>query len=699
MSYLDYPRLHFSGRFIADPSTINNTPNNYASENAQVKDLELYWNPNGTGVFDFIDCVVTKVIYGPGDETDDVKKDSIIGKSVAAIYNNAPPKIVDLDPDQQNVSEIWGLTLRIAGPGANPSSINNYVSGTYKAGPFNAIWVQAQNGPRSSASGSGVYQSTLQNLNWDTQSAPTSRFLSELQKQSSQQLSVNFVVNAHNNAPQIYQFNDQTLATLAEAPNNVPKAVVAKLQPMTNYIQNVGTTLGDVPTASYVSFALNQLLGQADAERYLPIVLKVTKAPYNPGNIDTEFPTGLVTGTIGPQASAAPVYYTPSRTLAPKDNNQMSYFAPVQFDSDKKLLTLNLGNALSTNKPGYDIAGDKLGKLSVVYFDQNQSKGISLDNAVVFANLPPDSASINAQMKISGGIFCLEIDKACLPADLTQDQAAACISSMPLGLVGTASDGTQTLWLCEQEQGYNLRADQFVYRMNPGVPSNSAQPNGDSALVTLYVTRFGLPAAGVDLNLYKLDQTQATDYTCNTLGTGGTRGIKNIAVPDSALVLKSGDKEVSDACSKLTVTTDQHGVATVTLLASNPGSPRKSQDLDGQVYFIRYGFADEHIADSFVQDVNDLISVAVYTELDIPAEPTWENCIKNILPQYQKLYPIMGRFELGNYQVVVENAKAIATVLSKPVEDALHMPVIRDLSIKRNQAVLTWIQNGTPKGN
>ncbi len=26
MSYLGYPRLHFSGRFQADPSTVNNDP-------------------------------------------------------------------------------------------------------------------------------------------------------------------------------------------------------------------------------------------------------------------------------------------------------------------------------------------------------------------------------------------------------------------------------------------------------------------------------------------------------------------------------------------------------------------------------------------------------------------------------------------------------------------------------------------------
>jgi hypothetical protein len=29
MSYLDLPRIHFFGVFIAEPSTINNNPRNY----------------------------------------------------------------------------------------------------------------------------------------------------------------------------------------------------------------------------------------------------------------------------------------------------------------------------------------------------------------------------------------------------------------------------------------------------------------------------------------------------------------------------------------------------------------------------------------------------------------------------------------------------------------------------------------------
>ncbi len=82
---------------------------------------------------------------------------------------------------------------------------------------------------------------------------------------------------------------------------------------------------------------------------------------------------------------------------------------------------------------------------------------------------------------------------------------------------------------------------------------------------------------------------------------------------------------------------------------------------------------------------------------EIPEVPTWSNCKQETLLQYGKLYPIMGRFGLGDYRSVVENSAAIRIALALPVEDALHMPVIRDMSIMNTNAILQWIDNGTPE--
>lgn len=691
MSYLGYPRLHFSGRFLADPSTVNNTPNNYDPANRETSQLELYWNPNGTGIFDLMSCVVTKVVYGPGDEATTPEQDPIVGQTVAAVYTNAPAKLVDLDPCQQNVSEIWGLTLQVGGPGANPRAIPNFVRGDFTAVSFNAIWGQATEGPPSSASGAGVYQSQLRNLAWDTASKPGSRFITALNKASPDRLSINFVVNAHNNAPVQYGFNADSFSRMKNPPYSIPETILNKLLPMQKYIQNVGRTPGNVPTESYVNYEVTRLLGQADAQKYISAILKATLLPYNPGNIDTAFPTGYITGTLGPQPGAAPVFYTPSRTLAPVGKS-ICYFAPfnVSTVNGKSVITLNLGNSLATNKPGYDFATNKMGALKLVYFNQNRSREISLNNAVTVAGIPGNyPGGLPALMKNNAGILDVFIDAALLPKDITPGQANADVLNMPLGLVGV-SNGQPVIWLAENILGYNLRADQFVYRMNPGIRTTDQQPMGETAQVSFYVTQFGKPAGRIALKAWKLNEKEAITYTEGTLGTGGTRGIKNLSIPQNALKLASSD-------GPATIITDVNGVARLSLQAGNPGSPRASQDIDGQVYFVRYNFADEGIAKTFTQDANDLVSVQVYTQVNIPEKPTWDNCIRNILPLYAKLYPIMGRFRLNDYQYVYQNRIAIKTVLSKPMADPLHMPVIRDLSIPRTNAVINWIDSGAPQ--
>lgn len=706
MSYLTYPRLHFSGGFLADPSTVNNTPDNYTDANDDIAKLQLYWNPNGTGIFDFQSCLVTKVVYGPGDETTDPAVDPVIGQPVNAVYAMAAPKLVDLDPDQQNTSEIWGLSLQVAGISANPASISDFVRGDYVAGSYNAVWAQAINGPRSSGSGCGVYQSSLTNLSWTTAAKPQSKFLSLLQQQSPQQLSVNFVVNAHNNAPVIYLFNTDTLQTLVK--KGVPANIVDKLLPMTRYFMNLGSNglpakLGQVPTESYVNNRLTILLGQADADTYRATILATTLAPppspVPPPNINTTFPTGLLTGTIGPQATATPVFYTPSRMMAPialPNSNTQCNFAPfcTQVLSDSKdskevLITVNLGNTLATDKPGYNdpaqgfgVALYALGDLFLVYFDQSQETGISLNNAVAIAALPNDPTQMAELMTVSGGILTVKVNPALLPPGLTVPQAEQGVLTMPLGLVGK-NTFFQIIWLAENIHGYNLRADQFVFRMNPGITSGA---NGETALVRLYATKFGQPAANIGLQATLMSPEDSVKYTSNTMGTGGTSGLKNIAIPQSAL-----------SFSAAPVLTNAQGMAELKIVGTDPGFPRASQNVDGQIYFVRYNFADQTIAQSYTQHPDDLISILLFSQQTFPDSPTWDNCIQFILPQYAKLYPIMGRFKLDDYATVVQYAEPIRTVLAKPMDDALHMPVIRDLSIQRTQIILKWFDNKTPK--
>jgi hypothetical protein len=693
MSYLNYPRLHFAGKFQAAPATINNTPNNYNSNNyyyqdgntaldqaanpEQLKNIELYWNPNGNGVFNFVDCIVTKVVYEDGSEATTAAEDPIIGQSVAAVYSAAPPKMVDLDPMQQGVSEIWGLELQVAGiSAANPNSIPDSIRGRFTPTPFNGIWPQALNGPRSSASASAVYQGQLLDLTLENQTEQ-SPFITQISIANPSALSLNFVVNAHNNSPPIYSFNEETFFTMLN--EQIPLSVVEKLRPLALLIQNVGRTKGDIPTESYVNFLLSELLEKSEYEQYKPTILEVTKQKYTPST-SNKFTFGDVTGTIGLSGPKAPVYFVPSRMMAPYQNTGNAFFAPfdvvVNSQKTQATVTLNLGNSLVTCSPGPLANSEVLGKLSLVYFEAGQPATVK--SATTLAEIPYQSAEFKTQ---SSGFFSYKTTE-CNLVDVLQQN--------PLGIISEVAGETSVL-LAENQNGYFIRANRFVYRMNPGIATTQEQPFGSMASVNIHVLQFGQPASSVDITLTMKSPQKAIDYTVNTLATSGTQGIGCLSMPQSALQISP----------QTVATTDTNGVAIFELTASDPGNPRGY--VDGQVYFLDYGFANETINDNYVAEPNDLISVHVYQQMVKSTGtkpdyiPTWDGDIHDILSQYGKLYPIMSRFGLQSYESVVKNAGAIRTVLEKPIEDALYMPVIRDLSYDRLQLVLYWMDNNMPE--
>ena len=98
----------------------------------------------------------------------------------------------------------------------------------------------------------------------------------------------------------------------------------------------------------------------------------------------------------------------------------------------------------------------------------------------------------------------------------------------------------------------------------------------------------------------------------------------------------------------------------------------------------------------YIQCPDDLVSVLVFEHKVLSQPPTWENSIGAILGQYGRLYPIMSRFGLTSHEEVKTNHAQIAAVLKRPLNDAFHMPVTRDLSESRRQLVLRWMENGMP---
>lgn len=208
MSYLAYPRLHFSGLFQADPSTVNNNP--YHVKNSAFTpdqqspgpgDLRGWWNPQGTAAWRFRDVSVTAALYRDGSLCDDPQRDPVIGMAINGANTRVAGKLVDLDPEQQMVSEIWGFQVLLGTPG-NPSldipGDPNSFSSDFEVAPFTDIWVRYPPGSPDSFF-SAFYQSVLRNVVFDKHIS--SRFLNELRDSSGDLpacLSIKFNVDAYN---------------------------------------------------------------------------------------------------------------------------------------------------------------------------------------------------------------------------------------------------------------------------------------------------------------------------------------------------------------------------------------------------------------------------------------------------------------------------------------------------------------------
>jgi hypothetical protein len=200
MSYLNLPRLHFFGSFRAAPSTINNIDSNYQSVG------NLLWNPMGAHQFQLLQgnepglppglnlapCTVQSLCIKPGKYLTTHAGDSLVGGLVVSTNDPVPGRLVDLDPDQQMVSMIWGMKVGIGDPSGER------VVGTFQPAAFRQIWTRVVTSPpQSSYWAAALYQSILVDLQWPAKI--TSPFLRALYAASPDELSIKFNVDLHNN--------------------------------------------------------------------------------------------------------------------------------------------------------------------------------------------------------------------------------------------------------------------------------------------------------------------------------------------------------------------------------------------------------------------------------------------------------------------------------------------------------------------
>jgi hypothetical protein len=578
MSYLSPLRLHFAGRFQASPSTVNNDPLHYdnstfvaAFQERQTGNtpdqINGWWNPRGDAAWRLIGCRVTAAWSATGKPAAD--DDAVRHCLIADSDRKVTAKLVDLDSEQQLVSEIWGLEVRICE--ADGTAL---LRGRFEPAAFSDVWDRATTGGGDSGAGA-MYQSVLSDLHWGDLSG--SPFLQELR------------------------------------------------------------------TAT-----VNRLLS-----------IKFNVDGYNMDFRSPDFTRGRIVGTIGPAASGEPRHFLSGRQFLTTGLSPANFFVPagkINFcaavvDRAGGKIYLDLGNALPSARP----AGDPvdLGALSLACVVAGAG-GLSL---LPIGEVPYKEAGWYEQ---TAGVVELP------PGRRLTEQELDVIARNPLALLLPDATGQPALGIAESPGGLHVRADQFVFRLEPG----------ERAEVRLCATRWGLPYAGARI-LSMLDPGGL--QPASPLGQAPA-----VAVPAQAIDFPAR------------VVTDAAGMAVLPITSSDPGSPRGY--IDGQVYGVRPALEETLVpAAHYPFNPWNFISLLVYSSFRPDEPPTWHGSMRPIFEQYANLYPVMKDFlDLGNYASVCANRRLLQLAFALDPADPNSMPVTRDLSRAKRRAILRWLADDPP---
>jgi hypothetical protein len=589
VSYLDAPRLHFTGWFQADVSTINNDVRFFQNDSF-VPEYQQYnqngsWNPEGSGIFRFLDCSVTGGFLA-GRALTDSSEDPIIGRLVENADRRAPGKLVDLDPQQQMVSEIWGMQVRLL-----DAARNELLRGEFKPGPFCNLWKRQQTGLPRDQQLAANYQSVLEDAVWAE------------------------------------KLDSPLLCALRDASDD-------------------GT----------LSIAFNVYGYGRDAS--IP-----------------RYTMGHVAGTIGPYRRAEPRHFVIGRQMIADTTQSMVtpaggvFDIQGRFDDTAATLTLDMGNSFPIQDANSGLLD--IGQILVGVLNTNPPVALATVDAAqvtLIGEVPYRNPDWYTQ---TSGIQTFDL----------RNNAAAfqALAQRPLVLITPVpSIPAYKVLLQESIDGLYVRADQFVFRIDPG----------QTGTLELHASRFGVPIADAQINLAPTQGMMG--------GSGGGATVSPPTRPRAAIPDIATPADVFTFPG--TARTDANGFVEVALALSEkgPGTPRGY--IAGQLYGVSYRLNDQ--PPGYLPNPLNYVSVLAYSRKEVPDIPTWYDDIQPLFAQYGNLYPIMSRHvvDLGSYQSVCSRVKALRLAFSLPMRDPNHMPVTRDLGPGDRATILKWLNSPGPDG-
>ena len=594
MSYLSQSlRLHFAGQFQATVSTVNNDVTHFNNDTFQ-PNYQLrqdpsasngWWNPAGDGVWRLLGCAITSAFMADGSSV--LGSDPILSFSIADSDDSAPAKIVDLDPQQQMVSSLFGLKIRIA-----DAHGNTLMKGNFAPAAFTELWNKVWSKAGGDAAYGAMWQSVITVSEWGDVSGST--FLSDLK-------------------------------TAADANADLLSIKF-----------NVDLYSMEWPTP-----------GQSGGENFC---------------------RGRIVGTLGPASAEEPQRFVTGRQLYPTlvGGGAVVNFCAAVVDCQRQVIRLDLGNALPVTGSG------SIFPLGDIFLQFNLN-----GRAVTLGQVPESLYTDPSWYQRTAGL--IEFPLAA--------KYAAQVAENPLQIaLGSASAPALAT---EMADGLYVRADLFVFRIS----------EDQSAPVQFFATKFGQAYPNASIVFFDSPaQLQGTPAPVGTLPGTLQNGEPYLCAPAAGLIYPTS------------IITNLAGQAQTTLIGGDTQNFRGY--IDGQIYGIGYGLADQQyqVGSGPLQSLNNtdgllanpwnFLSVLVFDPFIADEPPTWYGSIEPIFQQYANLYPVMARFiDLGNYQQVIGYANMLKHAFSLAEEDPNAMPVTRDLSPAKRQAILSWLDNplaGTP---
>ncbi|XP_077992063.1 uncharacterized protein LOC144446184 [Glandiceps talaboti] len=392
----------------------------------------------------------------------------------------------------------------------------------------------------------------------------------------------------------------------------------------------------------------------------LPNVLsiKINLDYYRMNRIDSDsYLNGRIVGSIGVASLAEPQhsFHRYHRELKSDMKNFSKAFFRISEEHGKVLL--DLGTSLPHNLQGYPDPGmNKL--LQVAYLvDSPKSSVFGCDTNV--EEVGWIDYNEHEWYRRTAGIVSVPGTGI-----LTKKQLKY-LASRPLLIKQFDEHSRECIGVVLAERLDGVAVDvmgDFIFRQDPG----------DRWQVTAFLTKFGRPLRDVEMKI-----TDSAHVTKNKMSTNcGT----DLSIPFNTPVnaLEYTEFEI----------TNEYGIAVFDFLAHDPGNPR--QVIDGQIYLYDI---EVQLKEPLIMD--NPIAILLFNDFHVSkGGPTWHGDVYPIFKLYANLFPSMRKMiNLASYDDCMRKREMIAVTMSLPISDPAYMPVTRDLSRRKRDAILEWLRN------